>query len=49
MKGGVYYFFNEKDKVGGLPAVVRHTDNCPSVSPQSASFGSAIYNSGKSQ
>lgn len=49
MKGGVYYSFNEKDKVGGLPAVVRHTDDCPTVSPQSANFGSAIYNAAKGQ
>lgn len=49
MKGGVFYSFNSKDVVGGLPAVVRHTDDCPVATPQSSNFGSAIYGLAKAQ
>ena len=49
MRAGAYYSFNSKDVVGGLPAVVRHTDDCPSTSPQSADFGTALYGAAKAQ
>ena len=49
MRAGAYYSFNSKDPVGGLPAVVRHTDDCPTTSPQSIDFGTALYGAAKSQ
>ena len=49
MRAGAYYSFNSKDPVGGLPAVVRHADDCPSTSPQSIDFGTALYGAAKAQ
>lgn len=49
MNAGAYYSFDSKDAIGGLPAVKRHTDDCPATSPQSADFGSALYAAAKAQ
>ena len=49
MNAGAYYSFDSKDAIGGLPAVKRHTDDCPATSPQSADFGSALYGAAKAQ
>ena len=45
MRAGAYYSFNSKDVVGGLPAVKRHTDDCPSTS----NFGNTLYGAAKKQ